>query len=284
MGGAQRRILGVDFSGARDAGRKIWVAEGRRRSTGAMALVDVRPACDLAGGGLSPESAIAALARHILKLPDTVAGCDFPFSIPRALIEESSWEDFVAKFPDRFADADAFRNWAFRKAGMREIRRAADRAAATPFNSYNLRIHRQTWWGISALLNPLIRSRTAVIRPYQKMPREPRPIIIEACPACSLKSIGFYPPYKGRADAQRTARKAVLRRLIADGYLESPSRQTARLLIDNVGGDALDAVVAAIATAQADLVRDADANEMFEGRIYGALRAQGTRSPIVTKR
>jgi hypothetical protein len=267
-----RRILGIDFSGARDAGRKIWIAESHLSSRGLLAVTDIRPACELENSGDAPDVAIASLRRHLLAEADTVAGCDFPFSIPRALIEEESWEAFISAFPGRFDHADAFRDWAFRKAGMKEARRQTDKAAKTPFNSYNIRIHRQTWWGVKALLHPLVTSGMAAIRPYQSMPRDGRPVVIEICPASSMKSIGFYPPYKGRSEQHRLARHMVIRRLVDDGYLEMPERSVRRRLLDNAGGDALDAVIAAIATAQADLSRDADANELFEGRIYGALR------------
>ncbi len=265
-----RRILGIDFSGASDAGKKIWVAEAYEAKK-ALRLVDLRPAAELAGEDAAPVTAIAALARHIVAVPNTVAGCDFPFSIPRSLIDEPSWEAFIAAFPTRFANADAFRDWAFRKAGMRELRRRTDAIEKTPFNSYNLRIHRQTWWGIVGLLNPFLISGAAVIRPYQPMPRRMKPIVIEACPACAMKSIGFYPPYKGREASHRAARSATLRRLVADGYLERPSRGPTARMLDNAGGDALDAVIAAIVTARADLRRKLTGDDAFEGLIYGRL-------------
>jgi hypothetical protein len=265
-----RRILGIDFSGATDAGRKIWIAEGLE-ADGKLRLVNLRPAAELPGGAAAPITAIAALARHIIDVPDTVAGCDFPFSIPRSLIEEPSWEDFISAFPARFSDPDAFRDWAFRKAGMRELRRRTDRDEKTPFNSYNLRIHRQTWWGIVALLYPFLKSGAAIIRPYQPMPRHAKPIVIEACPACAMKSIGFYPPYKGRAETHRAARQAVLRKLVGDGHLERPSRTLTARILANAGGDALDAVIAAIVTARADLRLKLKGDAAFEGMIYGRL-------------
>jgi len=266
-----RRVLGVDFSGATDAGRKIWIAEGRRDRGNRLRLVDARPACDLLGGGIAPAVAIAALAQHIVKEPDTIVGCDFPFSIPKPLIDEACWEAFAASFPARFADPDAFRDWAMRRADGKEIRRATDRAAKTPFNSYNLRIYRQTWWGIAHLLSPLLTSGQAIIRPYQPMPAQPHPIVIEACPACSLKSIGFYPAYKGRDGAHRRERKAVLETLIDFGLLEPPPSLIRRTLLDNAGGDALDAVLAAVATAHAAVDVDVDQDRRVEGFIYGTL-------------
>ena len=82
---APRRVLGVDFSGANDAGRKIWVAECKRGRGNRLTLIDLRPACDLPESGVTPHVAIAALARHIAKEPDTIAGCDFPFTLPRTV-------------------------------------------------------------------------------------------------------------------------------------------------------------------------------------------------------
>jgi hypothetical protein len=265
-----RRILGIDFSGANDAGRRIWIAEGIEAGN-KLRLIDLLPAAELGLGATAPGGAIAAVARHILGDPNTVAGCDFPFSLPRSLIDTPTWADFIASFPERFADADRFRDWAFRKAGMRELRRRTDVEQQTPFNSYNLRIHRQTWWGIVSLLHPFLVDRLAVIRPYQPMPRCPKPIVIEACPACAMKSIGFYPQYKGRNPEHRSARQAVFTRLIDGGYLEHPSQALTVRILDNTGGDALDAVIAAIVTARADFRRAPEGDELFEGLIYGRL-------------
>jgi hypothetical protein len=267
---AERRILGIDFSGASDAGRKIWVAEGQDIE-GKLSLTELRPAAELPAGGVAPAVAIAALAQHITAVQNTVAGCDFPFSIPRNLFDEPSWDAFIRAFPARFADPEAFRDWAFRKAGMRELRRRTDVLEKTPFNSYNLRIHRQTWWGIVGLLNPFLVSGAAIICPYQPMPRRLKPVVIEACPGCAMKSIGFYPPYKGRGPAHRTARAAVLHKLIDDAYLERPHRALTRRILDNPGGDALDAVIAAIIAARADLRRKLEGDDLFEGLIYGRL-------------
>ena len=44
--------------------------------------------------------------------------------------------------------------------------------------------------------------------------------------------------------------------------------RAAPLLVDNEGGDALDAVIGAVATARADLTKEADAYQRLEGRVY----------------
>ena len=41
-----------------------------------------------------------------------------------------------------------------------------------------------------------------------------------------------------------------------------------RMLLDNEGGDALDAVIGAVATARADLSKEPDAFQRLEGRVY----------------
>lgn len=264
-----KRVLGVDFSGANDAGRKIWIAECKRGRGNRLTLVDLRRACDLDNADADPATAIAALAEHIVKQPDTIAGCDFPFSLPKMHIGKAGWSPFASAFRRRFADPDAFRNWAMQRAEGREIRRPCDRDAKTPFNSYNLRIYRQTWWGIAHLLNPLAVSGRAVVHPFQPLPAKPHPIVIEACPACLLKRIHFYPSYKGRTGKHRLERKAILQKLVGLGLLTAPLPPVERALLDNTGGDALDAVIAAIATAHADVTAEPSADERIEGVIYG---------------
>jgi hypothetical protein len=267
----ERRILGIDFSGASDAGRKIWIAEGVQRA-GRFHLLDLRQACALEGGGIGPELAIAGLARHIVQAPDTIAGCDFPFSLPRSMISDRRWIDFVAAFPERFPYPDSFRNWALRAAGGRELRRDADRAAATPFNSYNLRIYRQTWWGIARLLQPLLTTGAAIAVPYQRPSRKLRPVLLEACPACALKSIDMYRTYKGSAAEHGRQREAIVRRLIALGHLAAPAHEDMQRLICDKGGDALDAVISAlVASAAEEFAAGQHAADNIEGEIYWSL-------------
>lgn len=260
------RILGVDFSGARDAGNKIWIAEGRKVG-GAFRLQSCLPAAALPGGGKQPVVAIAALRQLILCDPDTIVGCDFPFSLPASQLGAKSWTAFVAGFQDRFADPTVFYERFHAKAGDREVKRHTDIAEKTPFNSYNLRIHRQTWWGITHLLYPLTHAEAVVVRPQQQLCAG-KPILIEVCPACSLKRIDCYAPYKGATAKHRQARVRILDRLIDSGLLSAPSQVLRKLILENPGGDALDAVVGAVAAATANLDRESDAIEYLEGRVY----------------
>jgi hypothetical protein len=261
------RILGVDFSGASDAGRKIWIAEGRPNGNGALELLTCVAAIDLPGGGKTPAEAVPALARHIAGLGVARVGCDFPFSLPRDLVGARSWRSFALRYAASFADADTFRSLMRTTQNAAEHKRMTDRIAKTPFNSYNLRLYRQTWWGISGVLRPLVASRAASVRPQQKM-LPGKPTLIEVCAACTLKSIDLYPSYKGKEAAHRKARLRILDHLIDRGALAAPARSMRRTLLDNEGGDALDAVIGAVATARADLVREPDAYQRLEGRVY----------------
>lgn len=261
------RILGVDFSGASDAGRKIWIAEGRLDGNGALELLTCVAAIDLPGSGKAPGEAVPALARHIAGLGAARVGCDFPFSLPRDLVGARSWRSFAIRYAADFADADAFRSLMRTQHNAAEHKRMTDRISKTPFNSYNIRLYRQTWWGISGVLRPLVASRAAYVRPQQKL-MPGKPALIEVCAACTLKSIKLYPSYKGSGAKPRRARQSILDGLIDRGALAAPSRRMRSILLDNEGGDALDAAIGAIATARADLSQDADSYQRLEGRVY----------------
>jgi len=265
-----RRILGIDFSGGVDAGRNIWIAEAiqdlrdRRRPLKIEACL---PAIDLPRSGAMPALAIPALARHILRDPTTLAGCDFPFSLPAALMRATSWEDFIRAFPVRFADHEAYRSACRAEADGRELKRRTDQVANTPFCSYNLRLYRQAWWGMAVLLSPLVAGDQITVAPQMPV-ADAKPVLIEICPASSLQHLRFRPAYKGGAPTHRLARRNILDCLIGHKLLEPPSPALTDLLLDNSGGDALDAVLAAIAASHADLNAESDPVDRLEGRVY----------------
>lgn len=260
------RVLGIDFSGARDAGKKIWIAEGKKTG-GPLEMMTCMPASALPGSGKSAAAAIAALRQHIVANPRTVAGCDFPFALPFAHMRGKSWAAFLQEFPERYADPAMFYEICHREAEGIEVKRQTDVTHKTPFNSYNLRMHRQTWWGIAHLLHPLVAADAAVIRPQQRL-RKDKPVLIEICPACKLKQLGCYISYKGKTAQHRRARGQILEHLVEADLLAAPSRALRDLLLQNAGGDALDSVIGAISAARADLAAKEDAVERLEGRVY----------------
>ena len=244
----RRRAYGVDFSGAADAGRRIWIAEGAK-PRGALHIEACYPAEDLPGSGSNRDQALSALRDLIQREGDSAFGLDFPFGLPGELLKEATWEDFVRAFPQRYAAAHEFRSGCRAAARGRELRRATDRKAHTPFAPYNLRIYRQTFFGIRDLLAPLVVNQAACVLPMQ--PALPgKPWIIEICPASLLKREGLYFPYKGTARTHRAARARIVEHFEHRGAL-IPVPEVRRTILADANGDALDSVLAALATARA---------------------------------
>jgi hypothetical protein len=265
------RIIGIDFSGAAKAGDAIWIAEGHIEGK-RVRIESCRPASDIAASDPERARCLPALVTFIAGQGNAIIGCDFPFSLPVAMIGAATWRAFALGLGDRFPCAEDFLADCRRRANGREIKRACDRESRVPFAAYNLRIYRQTYHGIRDVLAPLLRNGGAVVLPMQ-MPRPDRPWVIETCPASTLKHAGLYPSYKGRGDAARAARRQIVSGLIRRGLLAPLSRSLRRLAIENKGGDALDSIVAAAATGRA-LLAGAFTDtipsrcERVEGRVY----------------
>jgi len=243
---APPRVVGIDFSGARTAGRSIWIAEGMREGD-ALRLASCLPASELPDGASSREPALAALVRYIAGLGEAVVGIDVPFGLPEPLIGADDWPGFVRRFADRWPDPASFRATCRAATGGRELRRWCDTEARTPFCPYNLRLHKQTWHGLAALIAPLVLTGRALAAPMQEI-APGLPILLETCPASFLKRSGdgLYKAYKGAAPALRDQRRTILAWLVERRYLHPPSEPHGRRILDNTGGDALDAVIAAI--------------------------------------
>lgn len=260
------RILGIDFSGASDAGAKIWIATAAR-SDGPLVIADCRPAMLLPEGAKAPDAALAALRKYVLAETDTIAGCDFPFSLPIDLIAAKNWQTFARDFLKRYPTPLDFHDLCHQATGGVETKRRTDIEDRTPFNSFNLRLYRQTWWGIGHLLAPLVAEGRACVWP--QMPKQAgKPLLLEVCAACSLIRLDHYPSYKGRTAAHRKARAGILDLLIASGWLSPPKRAMRKMLLDNYGGDALDAVIGAVAVNRADFSRKPDRIDRMEGRVF----------------
>lgn len=265
------RVIGIDFSGAEKAGDAIWIAEGLIEGE-RVRIESCGPASGIADSGPERARCLPALVTFIAGQGNAIIGCDFPFSLPAAMIDASTWRAFALELGDRFACADDFLADCRRRANGREIRRVCDRESRVPFAAYNLRVYRQTYHGIRDVLAPLLRNSSAVVLPMQR-PQPDRPWVIETCPASTLKQAGLYPSYKGRGDAARAARRQIVNGLVRRELLAPLSRALRRLAIENQGGDALDSIVAAAATGRAHRAgafRDTIPNrcELVEGRVY----------------
>jgi hypothetical protein len=182
--------------------------------------------------------------------PAVVIGLDFPFGLPRPLVAESSWKEFVLAFNGRYRSAEAFRDIC-RTLSARELRRATDRQAHAPWAAWNWRLYRQTYYGIGSVLAPLVREDRVHVLPMDPLDGT-RPVLLEICPASTLRRLGLRGlPYKGEASlVKRAARQEILDRLVQCRHISLDAAPAARAL-DDSGGDAVDSIVAAIAAFEA---------------------------------
>lgn len=242
-------IYGVDFSGARDAERKIWLARGLP-ADGSLHIETCQPLSELQPIIKGPRRAAEALVDLIRRQPRAAFALDFPFGLPSVLTggllaPRATWQGFIRDFQKTFPSPETFRESCRAASPLGELRRATDAAARTPFSPYNLRLFRQTWLGIVQVLAPL--RDTACVPPMQPLQPD-KPWLLEICPASTLKQMGLYrrfPRYKLPGEESRGVRKGILDAIGAAGPLTF-ARGVKRGILANSGGDALDSVIAAL--------------------------------------
>jgi hypothetical protein len=264
----QRAVVGVDFSGAAEAGGKIWIALGIPE-TNRLTIEGCLQAKDLPQSSASRGDALGALMRLVARSPDILFGFDFPFSLPQTMIAADSWVEFATTFGATYPTDSTFLDACRAASPGREMRRRTDRDAQTPFAPYNLRVYRQTYYGIRDVLGPLAASGVCVLPMMDR--RDESPWVIEICPASTLKLLGLYKSYKHKTDAHRDQRATILQALEQYGVvIESPVLRE-RVLAD-ANGDALDSVIAAYGTwrtlQRPDLLTAKTVLERLEGRVY----------------
>ena len=292
-----RRVFGVDFSGARDAGKHIWVCRAHPGDEG-VRVESVDPVAKLPGGARQRDRALAALTQKISEAPRSAWGFDFPFGLPREIVAElsgrtpGSWLDQL-EVVAALDGADEFRRRCQAAGAGREQRRATDEEASTPFSPYNLRLYRQTYHGMTQVLRPLYGRPEIAVLPMDELPdlgdagqlapnvRAPRAqlphiYLLEICPSSLLDVLEYGPrlaSYKGRDRQHAERRQKILRRLVDDRHVRPMARTLRSRIIDDPGGDALDAVLAAVGTWRGYRGYDhgelrADPRYALEGHVY----------------
>jgi hypothetical protein len=103
--------------------------------------------------------------------------------------------------------------------------------------------------------------------------RVDRPWVLEICPASTLKREGLYMSYKDGPYEHRAARECILERLEAASALSISTPAVREAVLDDRGGDALDSVIAALATFRAlrdpaHLVVESGSPYALEGYVY----------------
>jgi len=185
---------------------------------------------------------------------------DFPFGLPVEVMGEGAkWSDQL-EFLYAWGDDDyGVGLECLRRAkalgGPNHIRRLTDIEAKAPFDPYHYRIIYQTFYGMRDVLGPLWRRKHTAILPFQyRRLVSAKRVLVEACPASTLKRMGLpHQNYKQPEGGPLTPRRRRTRRVILDGLTKHVSISDAqrRVMMRNGGGDALDAVIAALGAVRA---------------------------------
>lgn len=240
-------FYGVDFSGAVNAGKNIWIAKGVIEDN-TLQINKCFPASSLTNGCVERNKCLKALTDFVAKSESAIFGMDFPFSLPASMIEQKSWAFFAKQFTKNYSSPEDFREKCRGKTGGGELKRKTDIETKTPFSPYNLRIYRQTYYGISQLLSPLVKKNQVCVLPMQKNDCK-KPWVIEVCPASLLKREKLYIPYKGKGKDLYSARLKIIDMI--NNKLATTTKEVNTSAIDNQNGDALDSILATISSFNA---------------------------------
>uniref|UniRef100_A0A7V4G8M2 DUF429 domain-containing protein n=1 Tax=Desulfobacca acetoxidans TaxID=60893 RepID=A0A7V4G8M2_9BACT len=267
------KIYGIDFSGAAAAGKHIWIAAGRMEQ-GKLCIKSCRPAAAFLNAQPRREVILADLARFVGSQENAVFAFDFPFGLPVTLLTAlgyRDWQEMVLAFPRRFPEAHSFRQTCKQFSAV-ELKRTTDRETKTPFSPYNLRMFRQTYYGISTILHQVVAHDQAAVLPMQ--PYVPgKAAIIEICPAATLQKEMINKAYRGYKSVSPhgfTQRAAILAHFEKLGVVPAGQQLRKKILADP-RGDALDSLIAGFAAYRAYASGFAAASQQpyaLEGFVY----------------
>lgn len=220
-------IYGVDFSGARLAGRTTWIARTQWRGRGGARRLHVLAldSLETLSGTAERAPALAHLVQRIARSRGAIWAIGAPFGLPVEVLDEGvTWAALLrwVRGWDEQAGYD-LGLWALGRAKARghapHVYRATDRAARTPFDAYHYRIIYQTFHGMRDVLWPLSRVRETAILPFHaRRLGAARRVVVETCQSSTLKRLGLpHQNYKQPEGGPLTARRRRTRHAIVGG-------------------------------------------------------------------
>ncbi|MFC6724346.1 hypothetical protein ACFQE1_08170 [Halobium palmae] len=277
MGGGYEppeEVYGVGFRATEEsAGSESWITSCRA-DDGALRVESCRTIADEFDVDPRREAAVPALTRFVGGVGGGAAvGLDFPFGVPRRIVLDGSWEEFLYEFPHWFASAAEMRERCTVYAelvsrGREELLLRSTDQPLSAISPYDERIATETFHGIRDVLRPLVTSGRAVAVPIQE-PDPERPSLLEVYPAGTLDTMSLAPPgSEPDPEGRDTCRDVIVSRLV-DAGVELSDEVRDVVYEDD---DALLAVVVAFATYRNTLdaggIRTADEGHAHEGYIY----------------
>jgi hypothetical protein len=210
-------VYGVDFSGARLAGRTAWIARlnpvpDAVPPAPAWRLTQLAPLERLAGTA-HRGPALDCLGRRIAASDGALWALGFPFGFPGEVMRPGG-VGWVGQF--RFVRGWRDDAWGagvecLRRAqdlgGPGHLRRLTDRESRAPHDPYHYRVIYQTFHGMRDVLRPFLGCPATAILPffYGRLP-DARRVIVEACPASTLKRLHLpHQNYKQEGTARSRA-------------------------------------------------------------------------------
>jgi hypothetical protein len=253
---------GVDFSGAKLAGCNTWIAQivpTARVKHPHYKLTFLARLEDICGTA-ERTAALAHLVNMVASSEDALWAMDFCFGLPvEVMAQGAAWREQFDLLDEWTDDDYGLGLECLRRAralgGPQHIRRLTDIEIKAPFDPYHYRIIYQTFYGMRDVLGPLLHCRRTAILPFQyRRLANAQRAIVEACPAATLKRLGLpHQNYKQPAGGPLLPIRLRMRHRILDGLapLVRIDDRLRRAIMRNGGGDALDAVIAAVGAAQA---------------------------------
>ncbi|HYO62458.1 MAG TPA: hypothetical protein VER08_02260 [Pyrinomonadaceae bacterium] len=215
-------------------------------------------ALETLSGTAERAGALGHLVELIAGSESALWALDFPFGLPLEVMSEGACWASQLEFLRAWGEDDyGVGLECVRRAkalgGPKHIRRLTDIEARAPFDPYHYRIIYQTFYGMRDVLGALARRRRTAILPFQyRRLASARRVLVEACPASTLKRVGLpHQNYKQPEGGPLTLKRRRTRRLILDGLARRVeiSDTHRRRIMRNGGGDALDALIAALGAA-----------------------------------
>jgi Protein of unknown function (DUF429) len=239
------RAVGLDWSGSKKAGKKIWQAHLEVNAASKITLLRLdqpflqRP---------DKSGVRAEFARWFAGLGASVVGMDFCFGLERRHARQVCAAAGVAAGPslDPTLLGSVFAKIlpnpdALRSTCAPERKRETDLQSRSPFAPTNLRMYRQTWLGLlclGTLPNP-------DIAPWKSGAAS---VIVEVLPASVARALGSDGGYKGRSREALAGRERLATAIETIVVVQPADRQR---LVDDIEGDAIDAVLAGLAALRA---------------------------------
>jgi len=275
--GSREVIHGVDFSGARDAGDKVWIASAVVE--GGLHIERCRSVADVLGTAKRVPT-FEYLRDFLASEHRAVVGLDFSFGVPRAVTGADTWGEFLREFS--FENSEAMVDTYVARTRERTdgertyLKRATDTetGASSP---YGFVVASQTFYGIGDVLRPLVLDdRVSVLPMDGPDARDDRPWLCEIYPAATLRDLGL-PDEKYKNDEKYPGAHSRRERIVAglrEAGVTVADEEIAKRAIADSGGDALDSVVAAFAVFRAlrdgrlTATNDPLGERVPEGHIY----------------